>query len=115
MMLLCTARNLSHFFPFPSEPAACMHPPTRKLTHSRTLLTAKRNFSRTGTIALLTNSTVCSCLAHQAISAHWFELFKTRGLARSHILEVPHPLVWIVQRARPVLIEAIARRCVEHW
>ena len=35
-----------------------------------------------------------------------------RGLARSHILEVPHPLVWIVQRARPVLVEAIARRFI---
>lgn len=48
----------------------------------------------------------------QAISTHWFKLFKEKGLASSHILEVPHPLVWIVQRARPVLIEAIARQYI---
>lgn len=48
----------------------------------------------------------------QAISNHWFKLFKEKGLADSHILEVPHPLVWVVQRARPVLIEAIARQYI---
>ncbi|MDZ7782020.1 MAG: phosphoribosylaminoimidazolesuccinocarboxamide synthase [Halioglobus sp.] len=48
--------------------------------------------------------------ALNAISSHWFRLFRERGLADSHILEVPHPLVWIVQKARPVLIEAIARQ-----
>mmetsp|Transcript_29650 Transcript_29650/g.87942 ORF Transcript_29650/g.87942 Transcript_29650/m.87942 type:complete len:381 (-) Transcript_29650:610-1752(-) len=47
-----------------------------------------------------------------AISNHWFDLFRERGLADSHILDVPHPLVWIVQKARPVLIEAIARRYI---
>jgi len=50
--------------------------------------------------------------ALNAISSHWFRLFRERGLADSHILEVPHPLVWIVQKARPVLIEAIARRYI---
>jgi len=50
--------------------------------------------------------------ALNAISAHWFSLFAARGLAGSHILEVPHPLVWVVQRARPVLIEAIARQYI---
>lgn len=45
--------------------------------------------------------------ALNAISAHWFALFSQKGLADSHILEVPHPLVWVVQRAKPVLIEAI--------
>merc|ERR1712224_70409 len=33
-------------------------------------------------------------------------------LASSHILDVPHPLVWIVQKARPVMIEAIARQYI---
>ena len=47
--------------------------------------------------------------ALNAISNHWFKLFRERGLADSHILEVPHPFVWIVQKARPVMIEAIAR------
>lgn len=47
--------------------------------------------------------------ALNAISNHWFELFKEKGLADSHILEVPHPLVWVVQRAAPVMIEAIIR------
>jgi phosphoribosylaminoimidazole-succinocarboxamide synthase len=47
--------------------------------------------------------------ALNAISNHWFKLFKEKGLADSHILEVPHPLVWVVQRAAPVMIEAIIR------
>jgi len=47
-----------------------------------------------------------------AISHHWFKLFKEKGLAESHILDVPHPLVWIVQKARPVMIEAIARQYI---
>jgi phosphoribosylaminoimidazole-succinocarboxamide synthase len=50
--------------------------------------------------------------ALNAISNHWFRLFRERGLADSHILEIPHPLVWIVQKARPVLIEAIARQYI---
>ena len=47
-----------------------------------------------------------------AISNHWFKLFREQGLADSHILDVPHPLVWIVQKARPVMIEAIARQYI---
>ena len=50
--------------------------------------------------------------ALNAISGFWFDTFKSAGLARSHILEVPHPLVWIVQRAEPVMIEAIARQYI---
>ena len=47
-----------------------------------------------------------------AISNHWFKLFREQGLADSHILDIPHPLVWIVQKARPVMIEAIARQYI---
>ena len=50
--------------------------------------------------------------ALNAISNHWFGLFREQGLADSHILEIPHPLVWIVQKARPVMIEAIAREYI---
>jgi len=50
--------------------------------------------------------------ALNAISNHWFKLFKEKGLADSHILDVPHPLVWIVQKAKPVMIEAIARQYI---
>lgn len=50
--------------------------------------------------------------ALNAISNHWFKLFKEKGLAESHILEVPHPLVWIVQKARPIMIEAICRQYI---
>ncbi len=50
--------------------------------------------------------------ALNAISNHWFRRFRESGLADSHILEVPHPLVWIVQKARPVMIEAIARQYI---
>ena len=50
--------------------------------------------------------------ALNAISNHWFRRFQEQGLAESHILEIPHPLVWIVQKARPVMIEAIARQYI---
>ncbi|WP_022941482.1 phosphoribosylaminoimidazolesuccinocarboxamide synthase [Psychromonas hadalis] len=50
--------------------------------------------------------------ALNAISNHWFKLFKEQGLAESHILDIPHPLVWIVQKAKPVMIEAIARQYI---
>ena len=50
--------------------------------------------------------------ALNAISNHWFRLFKDNGLADSHILDIPHPFVWIVQKARPVMIEAICRQYI---
>jgi phosphoribosylaminoimidazole-succinocarboxamide synthase len=50
--------------------------------------------------------------ALNAISNHWFKLFREQGLADSHILDVPHPLVWLVQRAKPVMIEAICRQYI---
>ena len=50
--------------------------------------------------------------ALNAVSQFWFAEFSRAGLARSHILEVPHPLVWVVLRAEPVMIEAIARRFI---
>jgi len=50
--------------------------------------------------------------ALNAISNHWFKLFREQGLADSHILDVPHPLVWIVQKAKPVMIEAICRQYI---
>jgi len=50
--------------------------------------------------------------ALNAISNHWFKLFKEANLADSHILDVPHPLVWIVQKARPIMVEAIARNYI---
>ncbi|WP_077342324.1 phosphoribosylaminoimidazolesuccinocarboxamide synthase [Pseudocolwellia agarivorans] len=50
--------------------------------------------------------------ALNAISNHWFKLFKEKGLADSHILDIPHPFVWIVQKAKPVMIEAICRQYI---
>ncbi|WP_207062615.1 phosphoribosylaminoimidazolesuccinocarboxamide synthase [Motiliproteus sp. SC1-56] len=50
--------------------------------------------------------------ALNAISNHWFQLFREQGLADSHILDIPHPFVWIVQKARPVMIEAICRQYI---
>lgn len=50
--------------------------------------------------------------ALNAISNHWFDLFRRQGLADSHILDIPHPLVWIVQKARPIMIEAICRQYI---
>jgi phosphoribosylaminoimidazole-succinocarboxamide synthase len=39
-------------------------------------------------------------------------LFREQGLADSHILDIPHPFVWIVQKAKPVMIEAICRNYI---
>lgn len=50
--------------------------------------------------------------ALNAISNHWFGLFREKGLADSHIVDIPHPFVWIVQKARPVMIEAICRQYI---
>lgn len=50
--------------------------------------------------------------ALNAISNHWFKLFQEQGLADSHILDIPHPGVWIVQKASPVKIEAIVRQYI---
>lgn len=50
--------------------------------------------------------------ALNAISNHWFSLFKDQGLADSHILDIPHPFVWIVQKAKPIYIEAICRQYI---
>ena len=50
--------------------------------------------------------------ALNAISNHWFKLFREQGLAESHILDIPHPFVWVVQKARPVKIEAICRQYI---
>lgn len=50
--------------------------------------------------------------ALNAISNHWFTLFKQKGLADSHILDIPHPLIWIVQKAKPIKIEAICRKYI---
>src|SRR5690554_5729423 len=50
--------------------------------------------------------------ALNSIAGHWFKLFKGQGLADSHILDIPHPFVWIVQKARPIMIEAICRQYI---
>lgn len=50
--------------------------------------------------------------ALNAISNHWFRLFREKGLADSHIVDIPHPFVWIVQKAKPVMIEAICRQYI---
>ncbi|MEI8595802.1 phosphoribosylaminoimidazolesuccinocarboxamide synthase [Photobacterium sp. Hal280] len=50
--------------------------------------------------------------ALNAISNHWFHLFREKGLADSHILDIPHPFVWIVQKARPIKVEAICRQYI---
>ncbi|MFT4303516.1 MAG: phosphoribosylaminoimidazolesuccinocarboxamide synthase [Candidatus Woesearchaeota archaeon] len=47
-----------------------------------------------------------------AISKYWFELFETVNLGSNHVLASPHPLVWIVERAEPIMIEAIARQYI---
>ena len=50
--------------------------------------------------------------ALNAIAHYWFSRFEEEGLAGNHIVDVPHPLVWIVRKARPVMVEAIARQYI---
>jgi phosphoribosylaminoimidazole-succinocarboxamide synthase len=44
------------------------------------------------------------------IAAHWFAELAGAGLPANHLLEMPHPMLWIVRQARPVRVEAIARQ-----
>lgn len=50
--------------------------------------------------------------ALNTIARYWFTRFEEEGLAGNHIVDVPHPLVWIVRKARPVMVEAIARQYI---
>lgn len=50
--------------------------------------------------------------ALNAVANYWFARFREAGLADSHIVDTPHPLVWIVQKAKPVMVEAIARQYI---
>ncbi len=50
--------------------------------------------------------------ALNAIAHYWFTRFEEEGLAGNHIVDVPHPLVWVVRKARPVMVEAIARQYI---
>jgi len=50
--------------------------------------------------------------ALNAIAHYWFSRFEEEGLAGNHIVDVPHPLVWIVRKASPVMVEAIARQYI---
>ena len=50
--------------------------------------------------------------ALNAIAHYWFKRFEEEGLAGNHIVDVPHPLVWVVRKARPVMVEAIARQYI---
>lgn len=50
--------------------------------------------------------------ALNSIAAHWFGRFVEAGLGSHHIVDIPHPLVWIVQKARPIMVEAIARQYI---
>mgnify|MGYP001584091083 CR=1 FL=1 len=46
------------------------------------------------------------------ISKYFFDKIVKEEIGEHHILAVPHPLVWIVERAEPVMIEAIARQYI---
>ena len=48
--------------------------------------------------------------ALNAIAAHWFSAFERAKLESHHLLEMPHPMLWIVRQAQPLRFEAIARR-----
>ena len=43
------------------------------------------------------------------LSAYWFKLFKKNKLIKSHIVDIPHPYVWIVQKSNVIKVEFILR------
>ena len=51
-------------------------------------------------------------VALNAVAAHWFKEFDAAGLAGNHIVDIPHPYVWIVRKAKTVKVEAIARQYI---
>ena len=51
-------------------------------------------------------------IALNSVASHWFKLFDKAGLAGNHIVDVPHPYVWIVRKASTVKVEAIARQYI---
>ncbi|WP_149983157.1 phosphoribosylaminoimidazolesuccinocarboxamide synthase [Pseudoalteromonas rhizosphaerae] len=51
-------------------------------------------------------------VALNTVAAHWFKLFDQAGLAGNHIVDIPHPYVWIVRKASTVKVEAIARQYI---
>ena len=51
-------------------------------------------------------------IALNSVAAHWFKLFDNAGLAGNHIVDIPHPYVWIVRKASTVKVEAIARQYI---
>ncbi|QZO12550.1 phosphoribosylaminoimidazolesuccinocarboxamide synthase [Pseudoalteromonas piscicida] len=51
-------------------------------------------------------------IALNSVASHWFSLFDKAGLAGNHIVDIPHPYVWIVRKASTVRVEAIARQYI---
>lgn len=51
-------------------------------------------------------------IALNSVASHWFKLFDEAGLAGNHIVDIPHPYVWIVRKAETVRVEAIARQYI---
>ncbi|KZN46318.1 phosphoribosylaminoimidazolesuccinocarboxamide synthase [Pseudoalteromonas luteoviolacea] len=51
-------------------------------------------------------------IALNSVAAHWFKLFDEAGLAGNHIVDIPHPYIWIVRKASTVRVEAIARQYI---
>ncbi|MBW6462163.1 MAG: phosphoribosylaminoimidazolesuccinocarboxamide synthase [DPANN group archaeon] len=45
-----------------------------------------------------------------AISGYWFDEFDKVNLAGNHIVDKPHPMVWVVQKAEPIYVEGICRQ-----
>jgi phosphoribosylaminoimidazole-succinocarboxamide synthase len=51
-------------------------------------------------------------IALNSVASHWFKCFDEAGLAGNHIVDIPHPYVWIVRKAETVRVEAIARQYI---
>lgn len=47
-----------------------------------------------------------------ALTDYWFKGFEQEGFAGNHVLDIPHPLAFVVKRADQILVEAIARQYI---
>src|SRR3989344_1574800 len=51
--------------------------------------------------------------ALNASSNYWFKRLQEAGIANHHLLDTPHPQVWLVQKAEPIKIEAVGREYLD--
>lgn len=48
-----------------------------------------------------------------AVSEHWFREMEKEGIADNHLVEAPHPYIWVVEKTpQQIMVEGIARNLI---